>query len=345
LGEKRKQNNQVRKNILRAKLKKIFSKYHLSKKHSEICADYLIKAELVEAKSHGLTRLKMYCDRIKKKLINPKPKIKIKKISSSISHINADNSIGFVSADIAINQAIKNAKKTGIGLVAVKKSGHYGLSSFYAEQAVKKNLIVFCFTNAPPALAPHGAKKSLFGTNPICFGVPTGKIPFILDASTSIINRGKIRRAHKLGEKIPYGVALNKSGKITTNAKEALLGTQLPIASFKGSGLAWMVDILSGVLTGSSHGGKTKDPFDDFTGPQNVGHLFITIDPKIFVGKNFMKEIKKNIKLVKRLPKAKGFSSILYPGERKNKTYKKNLNKDISIPSKILKEMNELNAI
>ncbi len=335
----------MKKNILRAKLKQIFNKYQLSKKHSEICADYLIKAELVEAKSHGLTRLKMYCDRIKKRLINPKPKIKIKKISSSISHINADNSIGFVSADIAINQAIKNAKKTGIGLVAVKKSGHYGLSSFYAEQAVKKNLMVFCFTNDPHALAPHGAKKSLFGTNPICFGVPTGKVPFILDASTSIINRGKIRRAHKLGEKIPYGVALNKSGKITTNAKEALLGTQLPIASFKGSGLAWMVDILSGVLTGSSHGGKTKDPFDDFTGPQNVGHLFITIDPKVFVGKNFMKEIKKNIKLVKKLPKAKGFSSILYPGEKKNKTYKKNLNKDISIPSKILKEMDELNAI
>ena len=287
----------------------------------------------------------MYCDRIKKRLINPRPKIKIKKISSSISHINADNSIGFVSADIAINQAIKNAKKTGIGLVAVKKSGHYGLSSFYAEKAVKKNLMVFCFTNAPPALAPHGAKKSLFGTNPICFGVPTGKAPFILDTSTSIINRGKIRRAHKLGEKIPYGVALNKSGIITTNAKEALLGTQLPIASFKGSGLAWMVDILSGVLTGSSHGGKTKDPFDDFTGPQNVGHLFITINPKVFIGKNFIKEIKKNIKLVKKLPKAKGFTSILYPGERKNKTYKKNLNKDISIPSKILKEINELNAI
>ena len=335
----------MKKSILRSELKKIFTKHKLSKKHSEICADYLIKAELVDAKSHGLARLKMYCDRLRKKLINPKPKIKIKKISQSISHINADNSIGFVSADIAINQAIKNAKKTGIGLVAVKNSSHYGLSSFYAEQAVKKNLIVFCFTNAPPALAPHGAKKPLFGTNPICFGVPTSKVPFILDASTSIINRGKIRRANKLGKKIPYGVALNKSGKITTNAKEALLGTQLPIASFKGSGLAWMVDILSGVLTGSSHSGKTKDPFDDFSGPQNVGHLFITIDPKVFVGKNFMKEIKNNIKLVKKLPKAKGFTSILYPGERKNKVYKKNLNKDISIPSKILKEIDELNAI
>ena len=106
-----------------------------------------------------------------------------------------------------------------------------------------------------------------------------------------------------------------------------------------------MVDILSGVLTGSNHGGNVKDPFDDFSGPQNVGHLFITIDPKVFIGKKFMKEIKKNIKLVKRLPKAKGFSSILYPGERKNKLYKKNLNRDISVPKKILIEMDELNVV
>ena len=335
----------MKKNILKSKLEKIFIKHYLSKKHSKICAEYLIKAELVNAPSHGLARLKMYCDRIKKKLINPKPKIKIKKITSSVSYVNADDSIGFVAADIGINQAIKNAKKTGIGLVAVKKSGHYGLSSFYAEQAVKKNLMVFCFTNAPPALAPHGAKKSLFGTNPICFGVPTGRVPFILDASTSIINRGKIRRASKLGLKIPLGVALDVNGKITTNANKALKGTQLPIAGYKGSGLAWMVDILSGVLTGSSHGGKTRDPFDDFSGPQNMGHLFLVINPKLFVCNNFLKEMKKNIALVKKLPKAKGFSSILYPGERKNKTYKNNLNKDISIPLKILKEMDELNAI
>jgi len=334
----------VKKSLLKSKLKQIFLKHKLSKNHAEICSNYLVKAEILDAKGHGLARLKMYCDRIKAKVINPKPKIKIKKISSSASYIDADNSIGFVSADIGIKQAIKNAKKTGIGLVAIKKSGHYGLSSFYAEQAVKNKLMVFCFTNAPAALAPYGAKKSLFGTNPICFGVPTGGVPFVFDASTSMINRGAIRRADKLGLKIPYGVALNKKGRITTNAKEALRGTQLPIAGFKGSGLAWMVDILSGVFTGSSHGGKTKDPFDDFSGPQNMGHLFITINPKIFIGSKFIKEIKTNIKLVKNLPKTKGFSNIMYPGERKNKTYKKNLNKDISIPAKILKEMDELNA-
>ena len=335
----------MKQNILRLKLKQIFTKHKLSKKHSEVCSNYIVKAELVGAPSHGLSRLKMYCDRLKKGIINPRPKIKIKRINSSVSSIDADNSIGFVAADTGISQAIKAAKKNGIGLVAIKKSNHYGLSSFYAEQATRKNLIVFCFTNGPPALAPHGAKKSLFGTNPICFGVPTGGVPFIFDSSTSMINRGKIRRADKLCQKIPFGVALDRNGKITTNAKKALLGTQLPIANFKGSGLAWMIDILSGVLTGSSHSGKTRDPFDDFTGPQNMGHLFITINQKIFSGNNFMKEIKKNIKRVKRLPKAYGFKSILYPGEKKNKTYMKNLKKDISIPSKILNELNKLNAI
>ena len=128
----------MKKNLLKKKIKKIFINHKFSTKHSEICSNYLINAELFGASGHGLTRLKMYCDRISKRLINPKPKIKIKRINQSISYIDADHSIGFVSADIAIKKAIENAKKTGMGLVGVKRSGHYGLSRFYAEQAVKK---------------------------------------------------------------------------------------------------------------------------------------------------------------------------------------------------------------
>ena len=327
-------------------VKRIFRNFKLSSGHAKISAEYLIKAELVGAPSHGLSRLKMYCERLKKKLINPRPNIKIKKISQSIAHIDANNSIGFVAADIGIKIAIKNAKKTGIGLVAIKNSGHYGLSSFYAEQAVKKNLMVWCFTNAPPAIAPYGAKKSLFGTNPICFGTPTGnKVPFILDTSVSKINRGKIRRAAKLGLKIPVGVALDKFGKPTTDPKKALAGVQLPIASFRGSGLAWMVDILSGVFTGGNHSGKVKDPFDDFTGPQNIGHLFITIKPNLFVGNNYNKRIKQNINRVKRLPKINGVKEILYPGQSKYNRYKRNLKKSILIPKNILEDLKKLNAV
>ena len=325
-------------------IKSIFCKYGLSVKHANICAKALINAELVGAPSHGLSRLKMYCDRIKKKVINSKPKIKIKKISQSISHIDGNNSIGFVVADIGIKQAIKNAKKTGFGLVAIKNSGHYGLSGYYAEQAVKKNLIAMCFTNAPPAIAPHGSKKSLFGTNPICFGVPAKKnIPFILDTSMSIINRGKIRVAAKTGKKIPEGVALDKFGKPTTDAKKALKGVQLPIAGFRGSGLAWMVDILSGVFTGGNHGGKVKDPFDDFSGPQNIGHLFIVMKSNLFVG-NYNQRIIENIKRIKRLPKIKGVKEILYPGQNKQKRYKKNFNKKINIQVNIAEDLKKLNA-
>ncbi len=323
---------------------KIFKKHNLINEHSKICAEAIINAEIVGAHSHGLSRLKMYCDRIKKKVINPRPKIKIKKISKSISQIDANNSIGFVAADIGIKHAIINAKKTGIGLVGIKNSGHYGLSGYYAEQATKKNLIVFCFTNAPPAIAPHGSKKSLFGTNPICFGTPTfSKVPFILDTSVSVINRGKIRVAARTGKKIPEGVALDKYGKPTTNAKKALEGVQLPIAGFRGSGLAWMVDILSGVFTGGNHGGKVKDPFDDFSGPQNIGHLFFVMKPNLFVG-NYSKRIKENIKRIKRLPKIKGVKEILYPGQNKQKRYKKNLNKKINLPANIVEDLKKLNA-
>ena len=329
----------MEKNKLKKLITKIFVKHKLSKKHAIICAEALVNAELVGAPSHGLSRLKMYCDRINKKVINPRPKIKIKRISQSITHIDANNSIGFVAADIGIKKAIENAKKTGIGLVGIKNSGHYGLSGYYAEQAVKKNLIAFVFTNAPPAIAPHGALKSLFGTNPICFGTPTNsKIPFILDTSVSMINRGKIRVAAKTGEKIPANVALDKFGEPTTDAKKALAGVQLPIASFRGSGLAWMVDILSGVFTGGNHGGKVKDPFDDFSGPQNIGHLFIVMKSNIFVN-NFSKRIKDNIRRIKKLPKLKGVKEILYPGQSKFNRFKNNFKKEIKINETIKRDL------
>ena len=329
--------------IARKLLIDIFIKHKLVKKHAEICADAIINAELVGAPSHGIARVASYCYRIKKKVINPKPKIKVKNISSSISNIDANNGIGFIGADFGINIAIKKAKKTGISLVGIKNSGHYGLSGYYAERAAKKGLVAFCFTNAPPALAPYGAKKKLFGTNPICFAAPTGtNAPFVLDTSVSKINRGKIRMAEKLGRKIPIGVALDRNGNPTTDPKKALNGLQLPIAEFKGSGLAWMVDILSGVLTGGNHSGKVKDPFDDFSGPQNIGHLFIVFKPNLFI-KDYYKRIKENIGRIKNLPKLKGTKKINYPGENKLKRFRNNLRKEINISPKILHEINLLN--
>tara|TARA_Y100001978_G_scaffold96938_1_gene86901 strand:- start:59 stop:535 length:477 start_codon:yes stop_codon:yes gene_type:complete len=156
-----------------------------------------------------------------------------------------------------------------------------------------------------------------------------------------MINRGKIRFASKNNQKLPIGVALDQFGKPTTDANKALKGVQLPIAGFRGSGLAWMVDILSGVLTGGNHAGKVKDPFEDFSGPQNIGHLFITFKTNLFV-KDYNNRIKENIKKVKLLPKVKGVKEIMYPGQNKYKRYKMNLNKEIKISKIIKKELDIL---
>ena len=156
-----------------------------------------------------------------------------------------------------------------------------------------------------------------------------------------MINRGKIRVAARAGKKIPVGVALDKFGNPTTDAKKALEGVQLPIAGFRGSGFAWMIDILSGVLTGGNHGGEVKDPFDDFTGPQNIGHLFIVFKSNLFVS-NYNQRIKENIKRVKKLPKIKGVKEILYPGQNKFKRYQNNFNKQIQISKNIKRDMDNL---
>tara|TARA_B100000003_G_scaffold190635_1_gene188851 strand:- start:305 stop:781 length:477 start_codon:yes stop_codon:yes gene_type:complete len=153
-----------------------------------------------------------------------------------------------------------------------------------------------------------------------------------------MINRGKIRVAARNNQRLPLGVALDKFGKPTTNAKKALQGIQLPLAGFRGSGLAWMVDILSGVLTGGNHAGRVKDPFDDFSGPQNIGHLFITFKTNLFV-KNYNKRIKDNIKTIKKLPKIKGVKEIMYPGQNKYKRFKMNLKKEIRISEIIRKDL------
>ena len=115
----------------------------------------------------------------------------------------------------------------------------------------------------------------------------------------------------------------------------------MPIAGFRGSGLAWMVDILSGVFTGGNHGGKVKDPFDDFSGPQNIGHLFIVMKPNLFV-RDFNSRISENIKRIKKLPKLKGVKEIMYPGQNKFNRYKNNLKREIIIPDNIKGDIEKL---
>jgi L-2-hydroxycarboxylate dehydrogenase (NAD+) len=235
------------------------------------------------------------------------------------------------------------AKKNGIGLVAVSNSNHFGMAALYLEKAIKNNCMSWIFTNASPALPPHGAMAPHFGTSPFAFGCPTNKkdSPFILDMATSSVARGKLKFAAQRGEKIPYGLALDKYGNPTNDGFKAFEGIMLPFGGMKGAGLSWMMDIVGGVFTGANFNGKVKNAISNFSGPSNVGHVFICVKSNIFQ-KNFNQRMMQGIKTAKQLKLAKGFKTILHPGEPEAIKLKENLKKGIPISPDIVADLKNL---
>ena len=153
--------------------KYILSKCGLSAKNSLTVSKLLIRADVRGVWSHGIVRLPVYIKRLEKKAANPKPKLKLKKITNSAYHLDGDNGLGFISAFAGTEKCIQLAKKNGIGLVGVSKSNHFGMAANYLEMATQNNCMAWIFTNASKALPPHGAMAPFFGTSPFAFGCPT----------------------------------------------------------------------------------------------------------------------------------------------------------------------------
>lgn len=326
-------------------IKKIFIKANLSTFDSDLIATCLVKADLRGVWSHGIARTSVYYKRVEQGLAKAKPKIKFKKVFPSVTHVDGDNGLGFVVANKAIKECIKLAKKNGVGIVGVNNSNHFGMAALYIEEAAKNNCISWVFTNASKAIPPHGSMTPHFGTSPFAFGCPTNnpKKPFIIDMASSSVARGKLKFAAQRGEKIPFGLALDKYGKPTNDGFKAFDGIMLPFGGMKGAAISWMMDIVSGIFTGAAHSGNVKNPIKDFSGPSNVGHLMICIKADIFQNKkNFLKKIKKGIQKVKMLKLAKGFKEILHPGEPEYKSYNKNLKQGIPISKDVQLDLKKL---
>jgi len=325
--------------------KDIFLNCGLSAKNSLIVSKLLIRADERGVWSHGIVRLPVYIKRLEKKAANPKPKLKLKKITNSAYHLDGDNGLGFISAFAGTEKCIQLAKKNGIGLVGVSKSNHFGMAANYLETAAQNNCMAWIFTNASKALPPHGAMAPFFGTSPFAFGCPTKnkKKPFILDMASSSVARGKLKFAAQNGMKIPFGYALDKNGKPTNDGQKGFEGIMLPFGGMKGAGLSWMMDIVSGIFTGANHSGNVKNAITDFSGPSNVGHLIICIRTNLFQShKSFIDKIEYGIQKVKRLKKAKGFKKILHPGEPEYIKSQEYLKQGIPLSKETILELNKL---
>src|SRR4051794_12550079 len=274
-----------------------------------IIANCLVSADLRGVDTHGLCRLPIYLERVRAGVINPKPSLNLKKATPVAASLDGENGFGFVIGMRTMTEAIAMAREFGIGVVSARRSTHFGMAASYAMPAVEASLMAMVFSNASQAMPPWGSKQMLLGTNPFCMAAPAGKHrPIILDMSPAVAARGKIRRAERRGETIPLGYALDAQGRPTTDPKAALGGVVLPIGGYKGSGLAMLMDIFGGVLSGAGYAGMVADQYKVFDRPQDVGHFFLAMRPDLFVARDdYQNRMDTLIERAQAVPKADGF--------------------------------------
>jgi LDH2 family malate/lactate/ureidoglycolate dehydrogenase len=280
-------------------------------------AQCLVSADLRGVDTHGLSRLPGYLDRLRCGLINPRPALEPKRVTPVAAALDGQDGFGFVVGTRAMQEAIAIAREYGIGAVSVRRSTHFGMAASYVLQALEASLISLVFSNASPAMPPWGARNALLGTNPFAAGAPAGKHPpFLLDMSPAVAARGKIRRAERRGETIPLGYALDGEGRPTTDPKAALGGVVLPIGGYKGSGLAMLMDIFGGVISGANYGGEVGDQYKVYDRPQDVGHFFLAMRPDLFVpDAAYRHRMDTLIERVRSCPTAPGIDEVLVAGE------------------------------
>lgn len=324
----------------------LFTRAGVNRTHAQTVAQSLVHADLRGIESHGLSRLPIYLKRIEAGVIGLAQEPELVQQDGATALIDGNNHLGAVVGGAALEKAVALARQAGVGLVGVRHSNHFGSCSFYAERAMEQGLILLVLSNAPESMAPTGGIRPFLGTNPIAIGIPAGEeTPFLLDMATSVAARGKIALAAKQGEPIPEGWAIDQDGHATSDPQRALLGSLLPIGGAKGYGLAMFVDILCGLLAGAASGPAVQSLYDNWTKPQNIGHVFLTIDIERFWPMAvFQKRMDEYIREIKSVPKKTGVAEILIPGEIESRRMREQQVNGVSLSPGIAHELEQLCA-
>ncbi|KAF2033943.1 Malate/L-lactate dehydrogenase [Setomelanomma holmii] len=264
----------------------------------------LVDADLAGVDTHGMNRIQSYMARVREGVLDATASPTIHQVTPAVAQHNGS---GFLAASMGMAAAIDMASKIGVGLVSVKHSNHFGMSAWVVHQALDADMMSLVFTNSSPALPAWGGRSKLMGISPIACGAPAG-------------NKGRP------GEKVPSDWALSKDGRRTEDPAEAFEGVMLPMGGPKGSALAIMMDVFSGVFSGSAFAGHVTNPYDP-TKPADVGHFLVAIKPGLFVTiENFRQRMDYLYHRVVGSDKMEGTERIYFPGEIED------LNKEERIP-------------
>jgi LDH2 family malate/lactate/ureidoglycolate dehydrogenase len=306
---------------------------HATEDEAAVVAEALIQAELRGIDTHGVHLLTLLPERVEAGMLQIPTSLTVLKEDGATALLDGGNGLGQAAAHRAMEISIRKAKEFGIGCCLVRNTNNIGMLSFYTLMAAQQNTVGIVMANSAASMSPWGGADAFFGTNPLSISVPgeAGAPPVVLDMSSTVVARGKIRRADRLKESIPVGWAFDKTGTPTTDPAAALKGTLMPIGGPKGYGLALMIDVLAGMLSGSQYGPAIRT-FHQLEGPTGVGVFTLAVEIERFMPLGeFTALFRTYLASIKASRKAKGIARIYLPGEIEYDKEQRSLNEGIEV--------------
>ena len=295
----------------------------VDKNQAAIIADCFATADEYGVTSHGINVLQAHIDKVKRGGYNLSPSLKIIRETAAFAVVDGDNSFGPVSASFCMQYAVEQAKKVGVFQVFSKNNNTVGPAFYYPLKAAESGCIGILFSNSPAQMAPFGGKEKLLGTNPFSAVVPVpGGDPIIVDMATSVVAKSKFKQYKEAGKELPDGWALDINGKPTNDPEEGMKGLVLPMAGFKGYGIAMLIDLISGLLSGAAFLNNVGRFYSISNKGMNVGFCCIAIDPKIVMGSEYDTVINEYVQTVRNSERS-GDTPICMPGDDRLAFYRR----------------------
>lgn len=328
--------------VLAGFAKAAYRAFGLPEVDADLLADSLVQADLWGHQSHGVMRTFWYGARFRSGATRPETTTSFVVDAGAVAVLDGRDGVGQVIAAQAMRAAIERAKSHGIGAVSVRNSGHFGTAMYFTRLAAEAGCIGFLSTNASPAMAPWGGRAKLIGNNPWSIAAPAGhRPPMMLDIANTAVARGKLYLARQRREPIPETWAIDAEGRPTTDAALGIAGTILPMAGHKGYGIAAMMDVLSGVLSGSGFADMVVGPYEP-EGRSGVGHLAMALDIAAFRPvADFEADMERLIARIKAAPRNAEVPEVFYPGEPEALAEVRHRRDGVVIPADTLAALDE----
>jgi LDH2 family malate/lactate/ureidoglycolate dehydrogenase len=315
--------------------REVFETLGVAQEAAQTVADNLVEAELRGVKSHGIAKVKEYSNNLEKKVFNNRPDIKIVREGISTLAIDGDFGLGAVTGKWTMERCLDKAKTSGLAFATVNRGRHFGMAAFYSMMALEQDMIGIALCNSGSIMTVYGGISRVLGTNPISIAVPASKkYPLVFDAATSQAAFNRIVVANLEGKDIPGGWAIDKDGKPTVKAGEALLGAVVPFGGYKGSGLAVIVNVLSGILSSAFLDVETNNGVGFFLGAIRIAN-FLDVD----VFKQAVDGMITDLKSSRRDEKTQ---TIYMPGELEYVRKEENVKLGVEISDAVLKDLLEV---